>query len=262
MKTGTKQAKRGTNHGRVHTSYTSPTGTLLFISPISTPVPPDEPHTPLLLGELTSVELVEALCLRRQGLLKACFNVPARLSVPLVSWPQSSPVSPSYTPCSMVLPRRLMVKLTSRSLRMWTLPKALKSVLASNVVPTHHEIKSITINRMAATGIRVHSPLLNSSASRPKALANATVLWINGLRPTIHATMTGLSTLTTRAVAHMANCTGLREFRTRGRCDDDSGGNCPVTGAPVAVSREIGMRSDNKAHNFVRSVLRFSPVLP
>ena len=73
--------------------------------------------------------------------------------------------------------------------------------------------------------------------------------------------MANLSRLTTRAAANTADYTGLREFRTRGHRDDNFGDILSITKTPIALSEKIGVREDDIAHNFFRSVVRFSPVL-
>ena len=108
------------------------------------------------------------------------------------------------------------------------------SFLASNEVKTHHKISSIINARTTPTGSFVHSWRLNTIASRLRAVENAIVLLIDDVR---HAKMTGLSRLTPRAAVNMADCTGLPEFRTRGRCDDDFGDRFPITEISIAVSK-------------------------
>ena len=106
------------------------------------------------------------------------------------------------------------------------------------------------------TGSLAHNSLLKSRASRPKAVTNAAVLPFNNFRPSDHPTITDSSRLTTRAVTNTADCTGLRGFRSRGHCYDDSGGNYPTTEKTSAAVNEE-MKSE-AAYDFVRGVLRFS----
>jgi len=134
------------------------------------------------------------------------------------------------------------VKPTRPPFKIWTLLKRLKSPLASNVVQTHQEISITIIARTTPTGSLAHNSLLNSSASRPKAERNATVLSINDVRPTDLVTITELSRLTPRAAANMVDCIGLQEFRTQGRFDGDCEDTCPIAGKTNAVSEKIGVR--------------------
>ena len=54
------------------------------------------------------------------------------------------------------------------------LPKALKSVLVLNIVPTHHRVKST-----ARMGICIHNSLLNSRTWRLKTAVNVIALSTN-----------------------------------------------------------------------------------
>jgi len=230
---GIKQAKKRTGRKQAHTSYTTLAGAMLFIPPISTSVPPGGLDSPLLSVRLTSVEDVEGLCFRSRR-LKASLNV-----IRFTSRPSPPPPSPASVSDSEVLPRSFLVKSTR-------VLKALKSVLASTVVPTHHEIKRVIIARTAPTGSLVHISLLNSSASRPKAVVNAIVLSINDVRPTSHVTIPDLSILTTRAIKNTVDCTGSRGSRTREHCDDGFGDSCPITETSIAISEGIGVRNQTK----------------
>ena len=239
------KASQGKNRSLTSThflhSYTTLVGTPLFISPISTPVPPGGPHGPLLPIGLTSVADV---CLRgRKCRLKASFNDPIRLSVSLMSWPSSPPPSPALGSGSEVLPRSFLVKSPRWSLKAWTLSKALKSVLASTIVPTHHKTKRTIIARTMPTRSFVHVSLLSNSASRPKAAVKAIVLSINDIRPTNHKTVSDFSELTTRAVTNTVNYIGSQGFQAQEYCYDDLGYMRPITATSVAVSKGIGVRN-------------------
>jgi len=99
------------------------------------------------------------------------------------------------------------------------------------------------ITSMTPTGTLVHNPLLNSSASRPKAERNATVLWINDVRPMNLVTITGLSRLTPRAAMSTEDCIGSQESRIQGRCEGDFGDTCPITEKTSgAASEGAGVR--------------------
>lgn len=91
-------------------------------------------------------------------------------------------------------------------MKRWTLSKTLKSAPASNVIKIHQEAKRIIITRTIPTGSFAHNSLLYNIVSRLKAIANATVLSINSVRPTNHAAMSDLSRLTPRAVTNKAGC--------------------------------------------------------
>ena len=71
------------------------------------------------------------------------------------------------------------------------------------------------------------------------------------------------SRLTPKAAANTADCTELREFRTRGHYENDFGDIFPITETPIAVSENIlrGGRLNDITYNFFRRVVRFSPVL-
>lgn len=151
-----------------------------------------------------------------------------------------------------------------RSFKTWTLLKRLKSALASNVVQTHQEISMTIIARTSPTGSLAHNSLLNSSASRPKAERNATVLWDNDVRPADLVTITNVSRLTPRAVANTVDCIGSQGFRTRGHCEGGFGDTCPIIEKTSGtVSEGIGVREIGwVAHDFCCRILRFGPVLP
>lgn len=220
-------------HKQTRISYTALLGSLLLISSISTVVASGKPDL-LLPAALTSVEDVENLCCSRgrRRRLKVSFKTPL-LPLP----------SPSSEPGSEASPRRPVMKPTSPSFKTWIVPKRLKSALPSNVVQMHQKIKRTIITSTTPTGSLAHSSLLNSSASRPKAVINAAVLSVNDVSPTDHPTITDSSRLTPRAVTNTADCTGLRESQTRGYCDDGFGNNDPITEkTAVTVGGGTGVR--------------------
>ena len=135
-----------------------------------------------------------------------------RSRVPLVLWPPSSLVSPSYTPDSSVLPRNIRANLTSRT------PKALKFVLVSNIALTHHEIKST-----AQVEIRIHNLLLNSRTSRPKAVVNVIVLSTNDVEPTNRTTIANVMTYSQSSSEYGRLYMRSQEFRTRVHHGDNFG---------------------------------------
>ena len=224
---------------QTRTSYTALLGSLLSISSISTAVVSAAKPDLLLPTALTSVEDVEYLCCPRgrRRRLKVSLKTPLLL-----------PPSPSSEPGSEVLPRRPLVESTSPSFKARTVPKRLKSALPSNVVQIHQKIKRTIVTSTTPTGSLAHNSLLNSRASRPKAVINAAVLSVNDVSPTVHPTITDSSRLTPRVVTNMAGCTGLREFQTRGHCDDDDfGDNYPITEeTAVAVSEGTGVRDQRR----------------